>query len=413
MTRSHSCWLLFALLLLLAGACRKPAATPTEPSPSAPAEMAADVEMSATTAPTETAAPAPTATAVPPSPTIIPTETAIPEPTATPTATPVRLLSAADFGENRNPLTGEIVENPAVLQRRPIAVKISNSPPSWVRPQSGLSQADLVFEHVTEGSITRFTAVIWDETPEDMGPIRSGRLIDVEIPAMYDAAFAYSGSSIGVARLLFASDFVERILRANVQGYYRTGEDKPWEHTLYGEPALWWAELDARELNNPPAYRQLNVFTEAAPEGGDPADHLHIDYNSQMIVDWFYDEESGRYLRWADDEEHTDQNTGEQLSAANVVVVYATHVLDRTICEYIPQGSDTCQAWSMEIQVWGEGRARVLRNGRVYEATWKREQRDDMLTFFDPEGEPLPLNIGNTWFQMVPSYYDEEAVIVE
>jgi hypothetical protein len=82
-----------------------------------------------------------------------------------------------------------------------------------------------------------------------MGPIRSGRLIDLEIPLMYDSAFAYSGSSIGVAYKLGESEFNNRILRSGARGYYRTGDDSiPFEHTFYGEPELWYEVLEEREL---------------------------------------------------------------------------------------------------------------------------------------------------------------------
>ncbi|MEM7014129.1 MAG: DUF3048 domain-containing protein, partial [Verrucomicrobiota bacterium] len=98
-------------------------------------------------------------------------------------------------------MTGEETD-PARLQRRPLAVKISNSPPSFVRPQSGLNDADIVFEHITEGNLTRFTLIVYGDDPEKVGPIRSARLVDVELPAMYDAALVYSGASTGVSNKL-------------------------------------------------------------------------------------------------------------------------------------------------------------------------------------------------------------------
>ncbi len=237
--------LLLLLVLLFLAACSQDPATPTLQATATEEEIAQEA------APSETPQPSATATEAP-------TETATPEPTATvtPTATPtpLLLLSPEDFGEERNPLTGELVEEPENLQRRPIAFKMSNSPAEFVRPQSGLSQADIVFEHATEGPITRFTGLIYGQTPPDLGPIRSGRLIDVEIPQMYDAAFAYSGASAGVNFELFNSNFANRILRADAPGFYRTGEDKPFEHTLYANPEEWWQELEDRELNRPPQF---------------------------------------------------------------------------------------------------------------------------------------------------------------
>lgn len=391
---------LLLLILLILAACGQDPVTPTPP-PTATEEVA-QVAPTATPAPTNTATAQPSATA-----------TASPTATATPTATPTPLLLMApeDFGEDRNPLTGELVEDPELLQRRPIAVKISNSPAEFVRPQAGLSQADIVFEHATEGPITRFTAIIYSQTPPDMGPIRSGRLIDAEIPQMFDAAFAYSGASAGVNFKLFNSPFANRVLRSDAPGYYRTGEDKPFEHTLYGTPQEWWDYLEERELNRAPQFNTQLSFSEEPPEGGEEVSHININYQDRMIVDWEYDEESGRYLRWADGEEHVDKNTDEQLSAANVVVVFALHQVDFGICEYIPIGGSECQAYSTEIQVWGRGRAMIFRDGQMYTGTWRREQPNHMLTFYDADDNPIPLQIGNSFFQVVALHYVDPVTV--
>ena len=292
-----------------------------------------------------------------------------------------------------------------LLQRRPLAVKISNAPAKWVRPQSGLSQADLVFEHLTEGSITRFTAVIYGSTPPRIGPIRSARLIDLQLPAMYDAALVYSGSSIGVSRQLFDSDFRDRILRTNTPGYYRTGENKPYEHTLYADPEKLWTALEERGENREPDFGSVLTFDQAVPQGGSPAASLTVQYYKFTTVEWRYDPVLGRYLRWVDGERHTDANSGEQIGADNVVVLLAPHRLDESICEY--QSGGRCLAYSLEVQLWGEGRAWLLRDGLAYDVTWSRQQRHDMLSFMDGNRRPFPLQLGNTWFQVVPTDYPE------
>ena len=393
------------LLLVFAAGCRQ-----EEPAGNVDGESLVATPTLVQPAPTATSLPpTPTATSIPPSPTTPPTATPVPSPTPTPTEAVVRLATAADFGETRNPLTGEVVDDPSLLDRRPIAVKIPNFPASYVRPQSGVNQADLVFEHITEGPITRFTAIFYDETPEDVGPIRSARLIDIELPAMYDAALAYSGASIGVAQKLSNSDFQGRILRSNTPGYYRTGANIPYEHTLYGEPAQWWNALADRGENRPPMLADYMAFSSEPPSGGDPATHINVNYRGRAVADWHYEPENGRYWRVSDGEVHVDENTGEQLNFANVVVVFAHHQIDYSICE--TQIGDTCQAFSTEIQIWGEGPALIFRDGRRYEATWHRNQREHLLTFTDAAGEPVPLAIGNTWFQMVPDDYDNPVTV--
>jgi hypothetical protein len=302
-----------------------------------------------------------------------------------------------------------LVADPAVLQRRPLAVKIANSPPQYTRPQAGVSQADLVFEHVTEGPITRFAAIFYSQAPPDIGPIRSARLLDAEIPAMYDAALVFSGAHPEVSRRLFASDIRPRILRSNETGYYRTGEDKPWEHTLHGDPVGFWQALAARGENHAPIFSAVMTFSSEPPAGGATASAITIDYQDWTTAEWRYDETDGRYWRWTDGERHTDANTGRQLSAANVVIVFALHQLDRSICLYAT--GDVCSNFPTEIQLWGWGEAIIFRDGQQYPAIWKREHRSDMLTFYDSEDNPLPLQIGNTWFQVVPYHYVNPVII--
>ncbi len=397
-------WVL-ALLLGVIG-CRQTPAAPVPPT----TPTSSPIPARFTPIPLPTTAPIEAPPTVTPilSPTLAATPTtAVPESTATPQ--PVTLLTLADFGTDRNPLTGELVADPASLQRRPLATKISNSPANYTRPQSGLSQADLVFEHITEGPVTRFTAIFYSQTPPNVGPIRSARLIDVELPAMYDAALVYSGSSIGVATKLNHSDFTRRILRSNDPGYYRTGEDKPWEHTLYGHPAVFWDSLSAMGQNHAPEFSTNMAFSSAPPDGGQPVATIVINYDDWELVEWRFDPATARYWRWADGVVHTDANTGEQLTATNVVVLYVNHQQDVTICEY--QVDNRCLSNSTEVQIWGDGAADIFRDGQQYEANWRRENRADMLTFYDDAGAPLPLQLGNTWFQVVPTYYQDAVTV--
>lgn len=350
---------------------------------------------------------------LPPPPTLAAAATPTP-PLPTPPTTEVAsegiwLRSIGDFGNDRNPLTGERVSNPEALNHRPIAVKISNAPANFVRPQAGLNDADLVFEHTAEGSVTRLTALFYDTLPQSVGPIRSARLIDVELPAMYDAGLAYSGASSGVNQRLNSSDFQTRLISTAEQGYYRTGdESKPFEHTLYGDVSGFRQALIAKGQDGPPAFTTVNAFSSIPPEGGEPAGYASIDYLWE-VVEWRYDANDGRYYRWAAGQPILDANTGEQVSAANVVLIAPFHVEDPTICEEIANG--TCRHLSVQIQLWGSGTGILLRDGRQYPVTWHREARTDSLTFSNASGTPFPLQIGNTWVQLVPSNYEDPVVV--
>ncbi len=395
----------FLLLIFLLAAC----GSGDEDTVAAPAEETGDVVLptavstqSSTDIASPTTAVTPPASPPPPPPTIPPAATFTPPP---PTAAPepILLISAEDFGTEYNRLTGEKMEETAVLDRRPIACKLSNFPASQTRPQSGLNSADILYEHITEGHLTRFTAIFYGTAPETIGPIRSARLIDLELPAMYDAALCFSGAGTGIYRELSASDFGGRILRSNSEGFYRTGDEtKGYEHTLYADPLGLWNELEGMGQNVHPTFGNGMIFDSELQTGGTSATTIDIIYPS-IDVQWVYDAENNRYWRWSDDEPHLDGNSDEQVNFSNLIIPIVDTIEDVNICEQV-NAENKCVAFSLEIQLWGSGPATLYRDGQRYDVTWHRDGRYDMLTFTDADDNPFPLQIGNSFMQVVPSY---------
>jgi hypothetical protein len=320
-------------------------------------------------------------------------------------ALPEGLIGPSNFPENVNPLTGETV-NPAVLAQRPLAIKISNAP-AIVRPQSGLNNADLVFEHYAEGGLTRFTAVFYGKDAETVGSVRSGRIIDLEIPKMYDTAFAYSGAS-GPVRLMFRdSAFFDRIISPDFGhgGFFRVeAPGKAFEHTLFTSTGNLRFILDQRGQNTPPQFQNGMAFSQEPLNPGEPARQIEIGYDGTYVT-WAYGEGDGRYTRWTDGQPHLDANTGQQLSFKNIIVLAAHHE-DTDILEDNVGGGH----YSIQIQVWGEGPVTVFRDGVRIDGRWHRSDPNDMLTFTDLEGNILPLAPGNSFFQLVPLGFNDLIV---
>jgi hypothetical protein len=324
------------------------------------------------------------------------TDSTTPPPTST-EAIP-GMIGPDNFPADVNPLTGLVVADPEVLQHRPIAVKVSNI--ARVRPQSGLNNADLVFEHMTEGTITRFTAVFYTNNAEKIGSVRSGRIIDLEIPIMYDAAFAYSGAS-GPVRLLFqGSSFFARIISPDFGhgGFERiSNPNNPaefFEDTLFTNTDTLRFILNERGQDVPPNFHNGMAFHPDPPAGGTPASSVEVAYRATDAF-WQYESGTGRYKRWSDGLPHIDANTGAQLSFQNIIVLGAHHQ-NTDIVE------DSLGSPSIQVQIWGEGPVSIFRNGQRFEGIWRRENPEEMLTFYDFEGNLLPLAPGNSFFQLVP-----------
>ena len=376
-----------ALASSLLGGCGNGSADPTPTSTRTP--------IIATSTPTEEPSPTPTS---------LPTET--PTPRFTPTPTP--------WPENVNPLTGEVMDDPSVLDRVPVILKISNWPGQYVRPQAGINSADLIFEHYNEGWFaTRWSAVYLGRDPERVGPVRSGRLIDLELPAIYKGVLACSGFSNGVLVIMMNSDlYPDRIASPSVgvgqPVFYRDySRDVPLEHTMYSSPALvreWAAEHGVSGRQDG---LEGMIFSKQPVGESEPATIIQIPWN-QLDAEWRYDEASGRYLRWTDGAPHTDALDGQQLSAANVVVLYVPQ-WNTDIIEDPHSG-----ALSIQFALWNSNQARIFRDGVQIEAFWQRWGREDMLTLTDKEGQPIPLKVGNTFFEVLPApgdpYYIEIVV---
>lgn len=322
--------------------------------------------------------PAPTATTTAP--------TASPTPIATETPPPV---------PGGWPLTG--IDDGPVPEGPALSVKIENSAAS--RPQSGLEDADLVWEELVEGGITRFNAVYHSIVPEVLGPIRSVRPMDAAITGPVGGVFAFSGGQ---------DPFIERIRDTGLQlvidddedpGFYRVAY-RPSPHNLYGSGPELLAQADAAQQDPPPhAFtRSADAASATAAEIGTPADRLRIELGV-MAPGWTWDGSAvGRVGEgaWLRDERGVAQfsEDGDRLLATNVVVLRVDVVLTDfrdPVGERVP-----------ETVLTGTGDAVVATDGRVATATWSKGGPTDLLELTTSDGEPVELAPGTTWIELVP-----------
>jgi hypothetical protein len=361
---------------------------------------------SAAAAPTETSAPPVQAASPIPSATLTetlaPTETATPSPTPEPTQI---VVGPVDFPEDVNPLTGLQVEDPEILNRRPVMVKVSNFPRDG-RPHAGLSSADIVFDYYIGEGTNRFLALFYGQDTEKAGPIRSGRLIDGQLVNMYQGILGFSGADNWTV-----FPFISSILgpRAIVQGPNSCPaicSDGPQTVTSVFADTAALNQYAVQNFNTaaPNVKQNLegNVFNSNVPEMGVPADALLVQFNIQNLGEWRFDPESGKYLRWIESVDLnqnismtplTDRNTGEQLAFSNVIILFAPYT----------ERASTLH----EVGMWNnwEGRRAVLfRDGKAIEGVWKSASTDRPPQFYTPEGDPLPFKPGNTWIVITGIY---------
>lgn len=328
-----------------------------------------------------------------------PTETE----TATPTITPTT-IGPREFPENTNPLTGLPYPNEEARNRRTLILKISNFP-EVVRPQYGLTFADIVYEYEVEGGVTRFAAFFRSNTPTMVGSIRSARLLDIELVNAYNAMLGYSGSNDWIREFILASDWKWRALSpqigVNCPMFCRIRWDsRPFEHTLFANTEAIWQEAERRQVNDGMISTGL-AFDETPDPGGELANDIEIDwYSDRSLTRWQYNPEDNKYYRWDSGLPHIDAATGEQITADNVVIIEVYHIDRPDVYESETGGL------ALEHQLWGTGGAWVFRDGRWYKGEWfrNRERGGVYIRYMDEDKTPIMLRPGQTWFEVVRKF---------
>jgi hypothetical protein len=350
---------------------------------------------------TATPSPTPTETATA---TFTPTATETPLPTDTPT--PIA-YGPSNFPSNVDPLTGMEVSDPTLLDRRPIAIKVNIVPRSSNRPPWGLSYADIVYDYYHNDGYSRFHAIFLGNDASLVGPIRSGRLLDYELVHMYQSIFAYGSADVLINQRLLNSDFSNRLILEGSFSYCPPTVAVPlcrYEPNTYDFLLGSTADLSAHITSLGVSNGQQNLdgmsFNAQAPLAGTQGDVVYVRYSGDNYTRWNYDASSGQYLRFQDNvydtgqgEDYTpltDRLNDQQISASNVVVIFARH-------EYFQQPPNEI----IDILLSGSGNAYAFRDGQMYQVTWSRQSINSVLTLTYADGSPFPFKPGSTWFQVV------------
>jgi hypothetical protein len=326
-----------------------------------------------TAAASTTAAPTTTTTTTSTAPTT-------PTTTATPTTTTTTLPPVP-----RQPLTGvPLVEGEAPIPRPALAVKIDNHS-SARRNHQGLAVADIVFEEIVEGNLTRFAAVFHSRDSEVVGPIRSGRSQDVDLLTSFvEPLFAWSGGNPGVTRLIADSALTDLNATRDGEGYYRGAGAAP--HDLYNDTADLWAQTPDGHPGVPPP-QQFRYLRPGEVFDGEPVAGVALPMRG-IDVEWTWDADEGRFLRSQEGAPHNDALHG-RVGATNVLVLstwYRPSAIDAR--------SPEAQTISESAPLW------VFSDGKLKEGRWIRTDAAAPISLVDAAGSPILLTPGNTWVEL-------------
>ncbi|MEE8346029.1 MAG: DUF3048 domain-containing protein [Dehalococcoidia bacterium] len=315
----------------------------------------------------------------------------------TPVPTPVVLATEPTLIDGVLVSPDELAE---IQERLPLAVMIDNL--VTARPQVGLEKADLVFEAVAEGGITRFLAVYWRNKPGLILPVRSARVYYMDWAAGLDASYVHWGAarSSGPADVPTAfSRLGLRDIDAFALGtpYFTRDPSRRSPHNGIADTDALWELAAGRDWTGPPAIESWQ-FKEDEPQrpklaGAAAAPTVDLGFGgpfkSSYAVNWEYDPDTNGYLRSQGGEPHEDRDSGNQIQARNVAVLVTSLRL---------AGDGTSH---LLYETTGSGDAVVFQDGVAVPGTWSKPDAHSRIRFFDAAGNEIAFNRGQTWIEVL------------
>lgn len=314
-------------------------------------------------------------------------------------------------------------EKQAWEKRRPLFVMIENAPDA--RPQAGLSKADLVFEAIAEGGVTRFGAIFYcgaQIADVTLAPIRSARTYFVDWASGFNNPMYVH---VGGANVPGPADALGQIsdygwnqendvnqFSVGYPTFYRDynrvpGKELATEHTMVTTTEKLWKVAQTREWTNIEPSRKIGkktiggtdwkegfkpwTYETAKPEVGTTTT-ISYDYWSgynQYTNKWTYDAQKAAYLREMGGEKHIDSNNDEHIAASNVIVMLTD------------EKGPIDEKKHMLYRTTGKGDALIFKHGTVIKATWAKKDREAQLVFTDAKGKEIEFARGLTWISVV------------
>ncbi len=278
------------------------------------------------------------------------------------------------------------VEKESPFGQRPLAIMIDNAKDS--RPQSGLDKANLVYEVLAEGGITRFLAIYATQEVDKVGPVRSARPYFITKTIEHNAIYVHAGESPDAAIFIREERIDDINELIHFKPFWRSPQRKP-PHNLYTSTERLREEakkLGYIEMVNKGDYQFETDANEVL--SGKQILNIDIKYNVNYTVSYKYIPETQRYVRFINGAPHTDAETGRQLQVKNIIIQHS----DRKVLD---------SEGRLAIDFIGEGSGLIIYNGKSEEITWVKDNLESKTYFFNHQGNRLAILPGNVWIQVV------------
>lgn len=283
------------------------------------------------------------------------------------------------------PLTGRPLEG-ADLLRPALAAKVDNHPSA--RPQVAIDQADLVFEELVEGGLTRYVAVWHSDLPAEIGPVRSVRPMDPEIVSPLGGILAYSGGQQRFIDAMLESPVTSAIHgSADVDAFFYRSTDKVAPHNVIVRADELVANFADLAPPQPQFSYAAGVEESTAVSSGEPVATLGTRFSSFSNPSWEWSEAEGAFLRKQTNGAADVALSGGQIQADNVVVLFVSI----EVIQDIPT-----------TFLIDRGEGYVATGGYLVPVTWSKSSAEEPIELTDPSGQRVLLAPGKTWVELLP-----------
>jgi len=284
------------------------------------------------------------------------------------------------------PLTGIKVKSAADLKKPVNAIIIENSPDA--RPQSGLKEAEVVYEAVAEGGVTRFLAMYQQNKPKLIGPVRSLRPYYIDWLKPYDASIYHVGGSAKALKEVRSGGYKDLDQFFNDQAYYRS-TDRLAPHNVYTTSKRIQSLNKSKKYTSskPKVFERIDESPAKIPT----ARTISVSISDALFNSSYkYDTKKNRYIRSQAGAQHKDREKG--VITSKVIIVM--NVDERT---------ERQETEREVITTSGSGKVTIFQDGIALKGTWTKKNQASQLMFKDADGESIKLVRGQTWITAIPN----------
>ncbi len=333
-----------------------------------------------------------------------------PQPVQQPTQTVVEeepepeeeVVDTSHEGEVQSVLTGEWISEEEAKQR-PYAVMFNNI--KYASPQSGISEASVLYEALAEGGITRLMGIIAKPKSDRIGSVRSARHYFVSVADEYDAIFVHYGQT------KYALSKISELGINNLSGlegvgntvFYRDNAIKA-PHNAFASAKGIVAGTEQKKYRT--EYREnlcqhFNFYDEDTKPDGEKANKVTLSFSSYAEPSFSYDKEKKLYYRSQFGSEHVDANTKKQLAFKNIIIQL---VEESDIDKNGYQTIDFTKA---------SGKGYYISDGKAIKITWEKNESGKAMRYLDKDGALLTINPGKTYIALYPTFRKDNLKIAE